>query len=220
MLEENVSFPHTYNVINPKNGRERYSVDLQEDMCRIQMNGRTLNYGMGTITRERIISFFEQEQMDKKLGYINSDRYYTDDYLYTLKMDISYMDTLYEKLKFILENIEVYENPNMGYTDRRWYHSEILGHFFDYKEFNSQNSNGKIRIVNCYKNRGDNTKTYVHGIVLEDKNETHIFLYNRQKGSYVEIEIDNFVQAITHGLELHNIKIKEVQKRLRNSAKQ
>lgn len=212
---EKVTFHHTYNIIKPKDGRREYSVDLQEDMYHIQMNDRTPNYGIDTIKGERVISYYEQEQIDKKLGYINNERYYTDDYLYTLKMYVSYMDTTYKKLKHILENIEVYENPNMGYTDRQWYHVRILEYFFNYKEFNYQDGAGKIRIINCYKKRNDNTIIYVNGVVCEDKSGTHIFLYNRHKCGYVEIKIDNFVQAITHGLVLQKVKICEVQKRLK-----
>ena len=105
----------------------------------------------------------------------------------------------------------------MGYTDRQWYHVRILEHFFDIDEFDYHESRGKIKIINCYKNRDDNSITYINGVVLEDNGETHIFLYNRQKCGYVEIDIDNFVQAINHGLVLHKSKINEVKRRLRNN---
>lgn len=212
---ELVSFPHVYNIIKPKDGSEEYTIDLQEDMYHIQMNGRTPNYGIGMTSGDRVVPYFEQEQIDKKLGYISDDNYYTDDFLYTLKMDVSYMDNIYDKLKFILENIEVYENSNMWYADRQWYHVKILEHFFNPKEFNYQNGTGKIRAINCYKDREDNERIYVNCFVLEDRGETHIFLYNKKRCGYVEIDIDDFVQEINRGLVVHNQKIGEVQKRLR-----
>lgn len=214
---ELIKYPHVYNIIKSKDSGEEYTIDLQEDMYHIQMNGRTPNYGIDIISGERVIPYFKQEQIDRKFGYISDDNCYTDDYLYTLKMYISYMDSIYDKLKFILENIEVYENTNMGYTDRQWYHVRILEHFFDIDEFDYHESRGKIKIINCYKNRDDNSITYINGVVLEDNGETHIFLYNRQKCGYVEIDIDNFVQAINHGLVLHKSKINEVKRRLRNN---
>lgn len=214
-LSEMIRYPHVYNSIIPKDGREEYSIDLQADMYYIQMNGRTPNYGLSMVSEEKVISYYEQEQMDRKLGYISDNNYYTDDFLYTLKMDISYMHNLYDILKFILENIEVCENPNMGYIDRQWYHVRILEYFFNPMEFDYRHDYGRIKIMNCYKKRSDNTIIYINGVVLEDKYQTHIFLYNKKRYGYVEIDIDNFVQAIIHGLVIHNQKIKEIQRRLR-----
>ena len=57
---ELVSFPHVYNIIKPKDGSEEYTIDLQEDMYHIQMNGRTPNYGIGMTSGDRVVSYFEQ----------------------------------------------------------------------------------------------------------------------------------------------------------------
>ncbi len=69
---------------------------------------------------------FEMEQMDRKLGYIDDENYYSDDYLYLLKSDIGYFTDFAEKVKFVLENIDVHENKDMQYYERKWHHKEIM----------------------------------------------------------------------------------------------
>ena len=112
--------PHMYNIITPKDG-EPYIVDLQEDMYNIQSHSFTRNFGLSVKDgKTYIISRFEQEQMDRKNGYITEGNYYSDDYLYLLKYDADFIEDFDEKIKFILENIDIYDNPNMKYTDRQW----------------------------------------------------------------------------------------------------
>ena len=206
--------PHVYNIVTPKSGEEEYIVDLQEDMYQVKMHGRTPNYGISERTGKYVISFFEQEQMDRKIGYIDNNNYYTDDYLYLLKSAIMHMDNLYDKLKIVLENIEVLENTDLNYIDRQWYHVRILESLFDKTEFNYMDSLGNIKIVDCYKDFEGNKKP-INCVCLEDKEGTHIFLYNRQKYNYQEINIDNFVKAVENGLVLHRSTIREVEKKLK-----
>ena len=71
--------------------------------------------------------------MDRKNGYINNDEYYSNDYLHLLKYDSSFIEDFNEKVRFILENIDVYDNPNMGYTDRQWHHKTSWFSFFTRK---------------------------------------------------------------------------------------
>ena len=204
--------PHVYNLITPSTGKDEYIVDIQEDMYRVKMNGRTPNYGLSE-DNECVISLFEQEEMDIKIGYIDKNNYYTDDYLYLLKSDINYMDNLYDKLKLILENIEVFENDNINYIDRQWYHVRLLETLFTKETFDYNNNTGSIRIIDCYKDIEGN-KNCINCITVEDKGQTHIFIYNKKEYRYKEIELENFINAIKNGLVLYKSKIKEVEKRL------
>lgn len=139
--------PHVYNRIVEKDGTA-YFVDLQEDMYNIQTHSFTRNFGIDSIYKMNcVISRFEQEQMDKKNGYISERNYYSDDYLYLLHSVADLIDDFDEKIKFILENIDICECEDIGYTDRQWHHKRILEEFFGKKEFNYNAGNGKIRIV-------------------------------------------------------------------------
>lgn len=203
-------YPHVYNIVKTKDNRE-YVIDLQEDMYRVKMHGTTPNYGLSE-DNEVIMSRFEQEQIDKKIGYIK-DIYYTDDYLYLLKNDINCIDDFYEKVKFLLENIEIYENSNIDHIDRQWYHVKILEYLFDKNTFNYFNNLGKIKVLNCYK---DNKKRiYVNCITVEDKGNIHIFLYNKKKYKYQEIDINYFANSVQKGLVIHKDRIKQVEKLLK-----
>ena len=203
-------YPHVYNIVKTKDNRE-YVIDLQEDMYRVKMHGTTPNYGLSE-DNEVIMSRFEQEQIDKKIGYIK-DIYYTDDYLYLLKNDINCIDDFYEKVKFLLENIEIYENSNIDHIDRQWYHVKILEYLFDRNTFNYFNNLGKIKVLNCYK---DNKKRiYVNCITVEDKGNIHIFLYNKKKYKYQEIDINYFANSVQKGLIIHKDRIKQVEKLLK-----
>ena len=206
-------YPHYYNIVKTKDNGE-YIIDLQEDMYRIKMNGVTPNYGL-SLDNEIVISRFDQEQMDKKIGYI-TDNYYTDEYLYLLKNDMNYIDNFYEKVKFLLENIEIYENDNMNYIDRQWYHVRILEYFFNEKTFDYNSSLGKIKIVDCYKDNKE--RIYINCIVVEELKNTHIFIYNKTKHKYQEIELKYFVNSVKNGLIMHRNKIQEVEKVLRKKA--
>ena len=118
----------------------------------IQTHSFTRYFGIDSIyNMDYVISRFEQEKMDKKNGYISEENYYSDDYLYLLYSVADLIENFDEKTKFLLENIDICECSNIGYTDRQWHHKRILEEFFDKKEFNYNEGNGKIRIVDCYK---------------------------------------------------------------------
>ena len=61
------NLPHIYNIIHPKDGGESYSIDLQEDMYRIQAHYFSKNFGLSLEDKETfVISRDAQEQMDRK----------------------------------------------------------------------------------------------------------------------------------------------------------
>lgn len=197
--------PHTYNLITQKDGKE-YVVDLQEDIYNIQSHSFTKNFGNSKNNDGYIISRLEQEQMDRKNGYIDKNNYYSDDYLYLLKQNISFIDDFDDKARFILENIDIYDNPNMGYTDRQWHHKAILEEFFNRKEFNYQNNSGKIKMIDCYKDL-NNEKHYINCISLQTKNGIEIYLYNKKEYKYCQMDFMNFARAVDNGLVLYKCNI-------------
>ncbi len=206
--------PHVYNIITSKEGKT-YMVDLQEDMYNIQSHSFTKNFGLSVDDRETyVISRFEQEQMDRKSGYIDDKNYYSDDYLYLLKYDADFIENFDEKVKFILENIDIYDNPNMGYTDRQWHHKTVLEQFFSKKEFDYQTNTGKIRMIDCYKVI-NNKIHYVNCISVQTKNGTEVYIYNKKKYRYCKMDLIDFAKAVQNGLVIHNCNVPGLNKVLK-----
>lgn len=203
--------PHIYNIIRPKNGNP-YSIDLQRDICYIKMHARTPNFGLSISKVDTYdISFYEQELMDRKLGYIADDNYYCDYYYQDLKNDASFIDDFKEKVRFVLENIETYETDDIGYIDRQWYHVFMLEKIFSKSEFDYQNNGGKIRFIDCYKDHGDK-RQYVSIVVVDNNPEPDIYIYNDKEKMYSKIDFVNFAYAVKNGLVLHNAKVRNLGK--------
>ena len=198
--------PHVYNRIIEKNGRI-YVMDLQEDLYNIKTHYFTRNFGIDSIHNMKyVIDRFEQEQIDKKIGYISEESYYSDEYLYLLHSDVDLIEDFNEKLEFILENIDVCECPSMGYIDRQWHHKRILQEFFNKKEFDYSSGNSKIRIIDCYKDvKGK--RNYLNCISVQTRDYTKIYVYNKKEYKYCEMNLKAFALAIKNGLVLHNCKV-------------
>ena len=208
--------PHVYNVIVPTD-KDPYIVDLQEDMYRIKMHGRTSNFGLSfKDLTTYVISYYEQEIIDRKIGYIDSLNYYTDDYIYTLKADVGLFDDFNEKVKFVLDNIDIIECPDMQYTDRQWYHVRLLEKIFDEDEFDYINNKGKIHFIDCYKDI-NGKRLYLSFIAVDNKNEPDIYFYNTKTLRYKRVEFDKFVQAVRNGLVLYKSKVKNLNKSLKKN---
>jgi len=203
--------PHMYNIVIPKNG-EPYSIDLQRDICQIKMHSTTPDFGLSIDKIDTyVISKYEQELLDRKLGYISDDNYYLDYYYRDLKDDASYIEDFREKVRFILENIEVYETNDIGYIDRQWYHVGVLKNIFNVLDFDYDNSRGKIRFIDCYKDH-DGIKQYVSVVVVDANPEPDIYIYNAKEKKYSKIDFVNFAYAVKNGLVLHNAKVRNLNK--------
>lgn len=165
---------HMYNIVKPKDGEE-YIIDLQQDLENIQAHACTKAFGLSTKEKSKeIIRRFELEQIDKKIGYISEDNYYSDDYIYLLKSDIGDFSKLQDKLKFVLENIEIYENPDMKYAERTWHHENILKSLFSKEEMR------RIQRIDCYRKIGKK-KEYENCICIDIERKTHIFIFRKKK---------------------------------------
>lgn len=199
--------PHVYNIIIPNNG-EAYSIDLQEDMYHMKANGFTRNYGISLKDgKTQVIPRFEQEQMDRKLGYIDDKNYYTDEYLYTIKADMDLIEDFREKARFVLENIDIHENSDINVADRKFKHLRILEELFPKEEFDSINNNTKIRLVDCYKELNGKKRYYNCVCVRDNTKPTQMYIYNEKEYGYRQISLDAFAKAITNGLVVHNCSI-------------
>lgn len=186
-------YPHVYNIVTPKEGKE-YIIDLQEDMENIQSYSFTRNFGLSTEKGEKfVISKSDIEQIDRELGYINDEKYYADDYLYLLKGYMGYFKKFGEKVEFVLENIDVYDNKNIQYQERKWHHSKILKELFSEEELR------KIHIIDCYQ-ENEEERVYKNCIAVERSRGTDMYLYSVQENKYDKITIDEFAKQVQNGL--------------------
>ena len=191
--------PHTFNIITTKDGKE-YIVDLQEDLYLMKMHGFTRNYGI-TYTGNYVISRYEIEQMDRKLGYITDSNYYTDEYLYNLKFDINAIEDFKEKVQVVLENIEVYKNPNISYMDRQWYHKIVLEEIFDITDFDYEYESGRIHFVNGLKIINGIKRHYTI-VTVDSKTDPDIYIYDEFKMKYKKLELIDLAKMINNGITL------------------
>lgn len=184
---------HVYNVVTPEDGDE-YIIDLQEDMENIQAHSFTTNYGLAVNRKDPpVMSRFEIEQMDRELGFIDDMHYYSDDYMYLLKLGASYFTELPEKLQFVLENIDIYENPNIQYAERQWRHEKMLKELFTPEELR------RIRIIDCYRQNGEE-REYINCIAFENKNSTDMYMYSTEENRYCKMTIQQFAEMTQKGL--------------------
>lgn len=190
--EYGIRKPHVYNVITEKNGRQ-YILDLQQDLENIQSHSRTECFGVQEVrSKQPIISLFELEQIDKKLGYIQKDNYYSDEYLYLLKSDICYFENLEEKLHFLLENIDIHENKNMKYMERKWHHATILKKLLNVREFS------KVHFINCYENT-EKDRDYKNCIVFYSGKGPKVYIYSIEENKYILTDINDFARKVKNG---------------------
>ena len=195
--------PHVFNVITPRNG-EPYIIDLQNDLYIIQMHGFTKNFGISTKNiNEYTISRQENEAMDRMLGYITDNNYYSDGYIDVLKENIKHFGSFQEQARYVLENIEEYKNPNMSYADKQWYHVDVLERLFDNDLFDYERTTGKILFANCYK-KINGIKKYICVVIVESDENIYpdIYIYNKRDGRYYKIDFANFNNAIENGLTI------------------
>lgn len=191
--------PHMYNVVTTTDGN-RYMFDLQEDMRFIQAHLRTKYFGiLMKNNSQTIISRYDLEQIDKKLGYVTGDLYYTDEYLELIKMDMALFDNFEEKVQFVLENVEAYTDESMGYADRRWRMEDLLGNANKPGLLFSWEEKKKIHIVDCYTQM-DGKKEYEMCIAVDVSGGTDIYMFSKKENSFVKKTMEEFVELIENGL--------------------
>ena len=186
--------PHVYNIITQKDGK-KYSVDLQVDLEDIHSHSFTRKYGLSIDeSKPPILKRFDIEKMDRELGYIDDEHYYANDYLYMLKSDIDYFTESSEKIKFVLENIDICENKNIKYAERKWHHEYILRKVLTRQDLN------KIHMLDCYIEDSNGQKKYINYIAVDNKEEREIYVYDIEQNAYKMISFDDFAKEVKNGL--------------------
>lgn len=191
-IDQEVFCPHVNNMVKLKDGTTMF-FDLQRDLENIRTHSTTRKFGILTETGEFYLSRFELEQIDKKIGYIGPNNYYSDEYLYLLKSDMGLYEDFSEKAEFVITNLEpVYEEP-VKYMELKGHHDRLLRLLFKPDELK------KIHQIDCYYKNGDE-KSFIPTIYVDSGNKTDIYMHNAEEQRYEKVSMEEFVEKKENGL--------------------
>ena len=190
---EQVKYQHVWNLITLNNGLT-FKVDLQSDLQNIQGHLRTKYFGLHADTNIEIISPEKIEKLDKKIGYIKEDNYYTNDYIYLIMTALQNNIPIDKKIDLILQNIDAYcDNKKMRYAERRWYYYEFIFSLLTDKETN------KVHFIDAYKNKNEYTVCVVVDMLFgEDK----VYLFNNENQKFLGMNLQQLALEINNGLTI------------------
>ncbi len=188
-MDDHREFKHVYNVINSKDTGSSYIVDLQDDMINIYFHGMTKSFGRSLDDRNYIISLEEQKRIHKKIGYIYKTDNYSDEYIDMLKMYSDMYDTFYDKLDFVLSNIDPYEKIDNNYWERRWRHDRILKKLFKFDDLFR-----KLHLIEFYRYYNEGNKYFINGYYIHDKDGVFVYFYENNK--YNKYSVKDFALKV------------------------
>ena len=186
---------HVHNVIIPKNGK-KYNVDLEDDLEFIQSGAKTQSFGFNE-DKEQIISDEELRRIDKEKAEYIPQGYYLEDMIWMLKKAVNSENiNLEDKLKFVLENLNVYtDNVNVEYRERIKYYARMLESVFSEKEMN------KIHQIDMFKKTKNGVEC--NNIIVLEKNQKEeiLFLLSEETKKYKEISMNKIVDMMNCGFK-------------------
>lgn len=190
---------HVYNIVKPKNGKKPYVLDLQVDMENIQAHMRTTEFGKIAGERGFTVTRDELEEIDFKIGYITKENYYTDEYINLLRLNAPMFEDFGERMKFILENIDINENKKMGYAERVKHHETILEKVLPREDL------FRISQFDCYK-ENENGREYITCITVNvPKKGTDIYLFSVGDNQYKKVSVEELAKQTEEGLVIIGI---------------
>lgn len=193
-LDRKYTDGHMYNiVINPDGSR--WTLDLQKDIKYIRNYMKTRHFGRIYTNEDLEIYTFNQyeiELMDRKIGYLD-DEHYNDYYYEQMRQDLSYINSLENKLSLILGNIEYKQYP-IGDGERHFFHKYIMEKLLDYSDLE------KINVLTCYR-KEKKYKKYFPAVILKDDNDEVkcIYYYDLDKNTYKKISPEKFMRYFHDG---------------------
>lgn len=200
VVQEDLSDPHLNNVITLKSGR-KITVDLQQDLHRIQARMKPKLFGKNEISEEKLI------QMLIDLGYVKSKEDFRDNKLERLKRKIEDL-SLDEALKVVLESKETFEGmesvePSEAYK----YYNAVRVLIFESEKiyqfpcFFKDKRGKKIGYTFCiYADTGDYRKVMP-------------YLYSKKRGRMLPTSLELLGDLESQGLQLGKNKVlKKVRK--------
>lgn len=187
---------HVYNLVVLKNNQECY-VDIEDDLQYIQSGSKTTMFAIDRKNKKPVISDDVLKKWDIENKYI-PEGYYLEDMLELLKKAVSNKNiTLEEKLKVVLDNLNVYrDNKSVEYRETFLYHKNMLETIFKPSEMK------KINLIRTVEENNDN-KNYKTCIYLNEKGKNHkIYLYSDKENKYKQLSEEELSNQIKDGMIL------------------
>ena len=145
-----------------------------------------------------IVSRWDLDQIDNKIGYVSKNIGYTDEYLDLIRINMNFISDFRQKVEFVLEELEAYSDEQMGYADRRWRMEDMLGGNGRDGLLFSANESNKIHIIDCYKDI-DGKRIYKLGVLVDGKGGPDIYLFSEEKNMYEKKNLNDFADFILDG---------------------
>lgn len=197
-IDDNQSYPHVYNIVTNSKGIS-YRIDLQLDLKYIQSCSRTKHFGKSEFDEKKdVISYSTLEAIDRKIGYIDKERY-SEDYIDMLRLDLDESDSFVDKARGAIENLEATPYADMGYVERFGYHRALLKRLFPIPKEAS-----KFNFIECYYERDNNEKDYQFCIILSNVtniNEISVYMYSMEERKYIGMTLKEFAEKTEQGLK-------------------
>lgn len=188
--------PHTNLIVSVE--EKRYILDLQRDLEFIQTNRKTRFFGeeeFDGIFSYHTVSKEQQEEMDRKIGYLQEGIDYTESYIHLLKkaVDKSYL-TIDEKVAFILEHAGDYKDlSQVGIVEKSRFYNWCLAQILNYDE--------RKATTESFLEEKD-TQRYLSCMSVRKKDGDYVrFLYSEGNHRYMQIEEERFEELLKERLK-------------------
>lgn len=195
-IQEDRNILHMRNTIFLKNNEE-ITVDLQDDIYRIQTRRQLKKFGIQATSRSKEFSEEELTKMLIEVRYINSKEDYRDAKLDSVKRDIQGMD-VDTSIKFISSDERVYGGlENLGEVEADRYYKGIIATMFSGKD------RGKITQIKCYKKteNGDNGDKYSFLLFVNGKKPS-VYLYLPKSKRLAQCSLESLKDLEDEGLQI------------------
>lgn len=188
---ENDEFSHICNIIGDINDENRYTIDLQQDMANIQYHGKTLEFGRFLDeSGGYVISLEKQRQIHEKIGYISSVNPYADEYIYSLKNDVSNIPDFYDKVDFVINNINFIIPKQKGVYERGKRHKKIMDDIFLYEKHY-----GDVKQIILYGDK-DDKHVFFNGFYISKNQDGIIYIFSEDNNHYIKYSIEEFKEFV------------------------
>lgn len=193
--ETNMLNQHIYNVIKINN--KEILTDITEDMYNIKGGFKTEHFGEDSkwFKSEKI----ENEDIDKKIGYIKSKDDYTDNILERIKEKVENKN-LENSIDYIIGNKELKNKiqKDIKHIENTKILKKIL------KIITQEDYGKKLYMFDCYSEKEPNKRVYRPCIIIQEKQGSIPipYIYSDKNKNMVKLSFEELDKLVNDGLEI------------------
>ena len=185
------AFSHICNIVGDINDENKYTIDLQQDMANIQYHGKTLEFGKSLDeSGGYVISLEKQRQIHEKIGYISEENPYTDEHICSLRSNISNITDFYDKVDYVLNNIDPITPKKNGVYERSKRHKKILDDVFLYEKHY-----GDVKQILLYNDETDK-HVFFSGFYISKNHDGIVYIFSEEDNCYIKYSIEEFKEFV------------------------